>query len=120
MSGGNIKRQRREKRQISIRKKVHGTPERPRLAVFRSCKHIYAQVIDDLAGKTLAAASTLSKDYREGEGDKKADAARVGELIAMKCKAKGIVKVVFDRSGYRYHGRVKALAEAARKGGLDF
>jgi len=117
---GDIKRQRRERRKASIRKRIQGGSTRPRLTVFRSCKHIYAQVIDDTLGKTLVAASTTGKDYKEGPGDKKADAARGGEILAMKCKAKGIQRVVFDRSGYRYHGRVKALAEAARKGGLEF
>jgi len=117
---GTVKRERREKRKSSIRKKIHGTAKRPRLTVFRSCKHIYAQVVDDIAGRTLITASTAGKDYKDGEGDKKADATRAGELLAMKCKAKGITTVVFDRNGYRYHGRVKALAEAARKGGLEF
>ncbi len=117
---GNIKQQRRERRKASIRKKIYGSSSRPRLTVFRSCKHIYAQIIDDTIGKTLVAASTLGKDYKGGDGDKKADAMRIGEILAMKCKAKGIQQVVFDRSGYKYHGRVKALAEAARKGGLEF
>lgn len=115
--------ERRDKRKMSIRKKIEGTTERPRLSVFRSGKNIYAQVIDDIKGTTLVSASTISKDYKAPEGDKadkKADAAKVGELIAMKCKAKGITVVVFDRNGYLYHGRVKALAEAARKGGLEF
>ncbi len=112
--------ERHDKRKSSIRKKIEGSGARPRMTVFRSGKNIYAQVIDDVLGKTLVSASTLGKDYHDGEGDKKADAARVGELIAMKCKAKGITTVVFDRNGYLYHGRVKALAEAARKGGLEF
>ncbi len=112
--------ERRDKRKASIRKKIEGTTERPRLSVFRSGKNIYAQVIDDIKGTTLVSASTQSKDYTAPEGDKKADAAKVGELLAMKCKAKGITVVVFDRNGYLYHGRVKALAEAARKGGLEF
>lgn len=112
--------ERHDKRKASIRKKIEGSGARPRMTVFRSGKNIYAQVIDDVLGKTLVSASTVGKDYRDGEGDKKADAARVGELIAMKCKAKGITTVVFDRNGYLYHGRVKALAEAARKGGLEF
>ncbi|HOW51960.1 MAG TPA: 50S ribosomal protein L18 [bacterium] len=114
---------RHDKRKASIRKKIQGTTERPRLSVFRSGKNIYAQVIDDVLGTTLVAASTIGKDYKAPEGekaDKKADAAKVGELIAMKCKAKGITTVVFDRNGFLYHGRVKALAEAARKGGLEF
>ncbi len=112
----------RERRKLRIRKKVDGTPERPRLSVFRSAKHIYAQVIDDVTGKTLAHASTLSKDLKGAlEGDKKTGAAKkVGALIAKACKSKGIVKVVFDRNGYLYHGRVSALAEAAREAGLEF
>lgn len=112
----------RERRHIRVRMKVAGTPERPRLAVYRSLKHIYAQVIDDQAGRTLAAASDLEKDLRAARNGKKKTevAALVGEAIAKKAKAKGISAVVFDRGGYRYHGRVKALAEAARKGGLSF
>jgi len=116
----NKKKERREKRKKSIRKKIYGTPQRPRLTVFRSCKHIYAQVVDDTTGRTLVAASTIGKDYKEGEGDKKSDATKVGEIIAMKCKAKGITRVVFDRNGYKYHGRVRSLADAAREGGLEF
>lgn len=112
----------RERRHIRVRKKVAGTPERPRLAVYRSLKHIYAQVIDDQAGCTLAAASDLEQDLRAARNGKKKTevAALVGEAIAKKAKARGISAVVFDRGGYRYHGRVKALAEAARKGGLSF
>jgi large subunit ribosomal protein L18 len=115
--------ERREKRKASIRKKISGTAERPRLSVFRSSKNIYAQVIDDVTGVTLVSASTIAKDHKAPEGDaadKKSDAVKVGEALAMKCKAKGITTVVFDRNGYIYHGRVKALAEAARKGGLEF
>ena len=112
----------RERRKLRIRKKVAGTTERPRLSVFRSTKHIYAQVIDDVTGKTLAHASTLSKDLKGTlDDDKKMDAAKkVGALIAKVCKSKGIDKVVFDRNGYLYHGRVSALAEAAREAGLEF
>jgi large subunit ribosomal protein L18 len=112
----------RERRKLRIRKKVAGTTERPRLSVFRSTKHIYAQVIDDVTGKTLAHASTLSKDLKGTlDDDKKMDAAKkVGALIAKVCKSKGIEKVVFDRNGYLYHGRVSALAEAAREAGLEF
>lgn len=102
-----------------IRKKVRGTPERPRLAVFRSLKHIYAQVIDDTRGHTLAAASSLEKD-RQIPGGNVQGAREVGRLIAERALAKGIRRVVFDRGGYRYHGRVKALAEAAREAGLEF
>ena len=112
-------RLRRKKR---IRKKMAGTPERPRLSVFRSAKHIYAQVIDDSTGATLAAASTLHKDIKAPAADaKKSHAAKlVGEAIAKACSAKGIEKVVFDRNGFIYHGRVRALAEAAREAGLNF
>jgi large subunit ribosomal protein L18 len=109
-------------RKSRIRKKVEGTPDRPRLSVFRSAKHIYAQVIDDTVGTTLVTVSTLSKDLRTDAGDKaKTDAAKIiGTAIANACKSKGIAKVVFDRNGFLYHGRVKALAEAAREAGLDF
>jgi large subunit ribosomal protein L18 len=112
----------RERRKLRIRKKVTGTPERPRLSVFRSARHIYAQVIDDVGGATLAYASTLSKDLKGSlEEDKKVDAAKkVGALIAKICKSKKIDRVVFDRNGYLYHGRVQALAQAARDAGLDF
>jgi large subunit ribosomal protein L18 len=112
----------RLKRKKRIRKKLSGSPERPRLTVFRSDKHIYAQIIDDTVGTTLATASTLSPEYRQLDPLKgKVEAAkRVGELIARKAKDKGIAKVVFDRNGYIYHGRVQALADAARQAGLDF
>jgi large subunit ribosomal protein L18 len=112
----------RLKRKKRIRKKVNGNPERPRLSVFRSAKHMYAQVIDDTRGATLALVSTLSKDLREEvAGKKKTEAAKlVGQAIARVCQEKGIRKVVFDRNGYRYHGRVKALADGAREAGLDF
>ena len=112
----------RERRKLRIRNKVNGTPERPRLSVFRSAKHIYAQVVDDASGKTLACASTLSKDLRGMlEQDNKVEAAKkVGALIAKICKSKKIDRVVFDRNGYLYHGRVSALAQAAREAGLEF
>ncbi len=112
----------RERRKLRIRKKVNGTSERPRLSVFRSTKHIYAQVIDDSTGKTLAHASTLSKDLRGTlEEDNKVEAAKkVGALIAKICKSKRIDRVVFDRNGYLYHGRISALAQAAREAGLEF
>lgn len=112
----------RLKRKERIRKKISGTVDRPRLSVFRSAKHIYAQIIDDQAGHTLAAASTLSPEIRDKlKGLKKTDAAReVGKLLAEKAKAKGIVKVVFDRNGFMYHGRVKSLAEGCREHGLVF
>ena len=109
----------RERRQRRIRGKVTGTAERPRLAVFRSNRGIEAQLVDDLEGKTLAAASwlQLKKSFK---GSKSEQAAEVGKLLAERARAAGVVKVVFDRGGYLYHGRVKALAEAAREGGLKF
>ena len=103
-----------------IRHKVRGSGERPRLAVFRSLKHIYAQVIDDRAGNTLAAASSGEKTSKVASGGNVAGAKAIGKLIAERAKAKGITKVVFDRGGYLYHGRIKALADAAREGGLNF
>ncbi|NLW17345.1 MAG: 50S ribosomal protein L18 [Firmicutes bacterium] len=112
----------RKMRHARVRRKVHGTPERPRLNVFRSSKHIYAQIIDDVSGTTLLCASTLSPelaDIRSNGGNIEA-AKRVGELIAKKALEKGIREVVFDRGGYLYHGRVAALADAARAAGLEF
>ena len=118
MSNKQDNRLRRKKR---IRKKVSGTTERPRLSIFRTAKHIYAQVIDDSAGATLAAASTLSKDVRDDIGGNKTEAAKaVGAAIAKACSDRGIAKVVFDRNGFIYHGRIKALADAAREAGLNF
>ncbi len=119
------KNETRQKRHARVRKRVQGTPERPRLNIYRSSNNIYAQVIDDLAGRTLAAASSLDASLR---GDKPAkstggniDAAKsVGSLIAERAKSAGVTKVVFDRGGYLYHGRVQALADAARENGLDF
>ncbi len=112
----------RRRRHTRIRKVVVGTPERPRLAVFRSARHIYAQIIDDVAGRTLVAASTLSPEFKaRGVTGKKVDAAKVvGELVAEKALAARIQHVVFDRGGFKYHGRVKALAAAAREKGLRF
>jgi large subunit ribosomal protein L18 len=110
----------RQRRHLRIRKKVSGSPERPRLAVFRSLQHIYAQVIDDVAGKTLAAASTLDEGLKNEGGAKTERARKVGALIGERAKAAGVEKVVFDRGGNRYHGRVKALADAAREAGLQF
>ena len=112
----NAQRLKRHKR---VRAKLSGTPERPRLNVFRSEKNIYAQVIDDVAGNTLVSASSLEKGF-EGRGNNCEAAAKVGEAIAQRAKDKGIDTVVFDRGGYLYHGRVKALAEGARKAGLEF
>lgn len=113
------KKEAREKRHNSLRKRVAGTAERPRLAVFRSAKHIYAQVIDDEQKKTLVATSD-QKLEKGADDDKKARAKKVGADIAAKCKAAGIEKVVFDRAGYKYHGRVSALADGAREAGLKF
>jgi large subunit ribosomal protein L18 len=113
----------RKRRHVRVRAKVSGTQQRPRLNVFRSSAHIYAQVIDDLAGTTLVAASDLEKELVEklGEGATKTVRAKaVGELIAERAKAAGISAVVFDRGGFLYHGRVRAVAEGAREGGLDF
>lgn len=112
------RRQRRMRRKIGIRKSVAGTPDRPRLAIFRSLSHIYAQVIDDISGRTLVSASSLQAKLEKG-GDVKA-AEKVGELIAQKTLEAGIKQVAFDRGGFRFHGRVKALAEGARKAGLAF
>jgi len=103
-----------------IRRKVTGTPERPRLAVFRSVKHIYAQVIDDSKGRTVVAAASTEKAAPVGVGGNMAGAKAIGKLVAERAKDKGIKVVVFDRGGYHYHGRVKALAEAAREAGLEF
>ncbi len=112
----------RLKRKQRIRKKIDGSLERPRLCVFRSVRHIYAQIIDDSQGRTLAAASTLSKEIREKIGSlKKTEAAReVGKLLAQRAKEKGISRVVFDRNGFLYHGRVKSVAESCREAGLVF
>ena len=113
------KNAKRQKRHVRVRAKISGTPERPRLNVFRSNANIYAQIIDDVAGVTLVSASTLDKAVEAGES--KSDAARnVGKLLAERAKDKGIETVVFDRGGYIYHGRVQALAEGAREGGLEF
>ena len=110
----------RLRRQVRGRKKVSGTAERTRLVVTRSTKHITAQIVDDLVGKTLVSASTIEADLRAGEGDKTAKAKRVGELVAERAKAAGVDAVVFDRAGNKYHGRVAALAQGAREGGLTF
>ncbi len=112
----------RLRKHVRVRKKIHGTPERPRLDIFRSLNHIYAQVIDDTNGITLVAASTLDGALKGkiGYGGNKAAAAEVGKLVAQKAINKGIKQVVFDRGGYIYHGRVKELADAAREAGLEF
>jgi len=114
------RRQSRVRRHFRIRKKVSGSPSRPRLVVNRSSRHIHAQLVDDLAGHTLAAASTLEADVRALSGDKRARSAKVGELLAQRAKAAGVDAVVFDRGGHDYHGRIAALADAAREGGLTF
>jgi large subunit ribosomal protein L18 len=120
----SIRRVGRQRRRKSIRKKISGEPGRPRLSVFRSLKHTYAQVIDDVGGATLVSASTLSEEVRKelGNGDHtKTDASKaVGKVLARLALEKGIKQVRFDRGGYLYHGRVQALAEAAREGGLEF
>jgi large subunit ribosomal protein L18 len=109
----------RQRRHLRLRKKVVGTPARPRLVVTRSARHITAQVVDDSIGQTVASASTLEKDLRAGDGDKTAKAKKVGELIAERAKAQGVDAVVFDRGGNKYHGRVAAVADGAREGGLS-
>ena len=122
MAKTNPKVTARQKRIKRIRKKISGTGECPRLRVFRSAKHIYGQIIDDVAGHTLASASTLDSDLQGGdtEGGKNAQARKVGMLLADKAKQQGIEKVVLDRGGFLYHGRVKSLSDGAREGGLKF
>jgi len=110
----------RRKRHERIRLHLAGTEVRPRLAVFRSLNHIYAQVIDDASGRTLAAASTVEKELKGSKATKSEEAATVGKLVAERAKTAGVERVVFDRAGFRYHGRIKSLAEAAREAGLEF
>jgi len=110
----------RRKRHDRIRLRLEGTESRPRLAVFRSNIHIYAQVIDDASGRTLAAASSVEKELRGSSGTKTQGAAVVGRLVAERAKTAGVERVVFDRAGFRYHGRIKSLADAAREAGLEF
>ena len=110
----------RKRRHTRVRKKITGTAARPRLVVTRSARHLFVQVVDDYEGKTLASASTMEADLRSLEGDKSAKAKRVGELVAERAKSAGIDTVVFDRGGNKYHGRVAALADGAREGGLAF
>jgi large subunit ribosomal protein L18 len=110
----------RARRQVRGRKKVHGSAERPRLVVTRSSRHVFVQVVDDLERKTIASASTMESDVRALDGDKSARARKVGELVAARAKAAGVETVVFDRAGNKYHGRVAALADGAREGGLSF
>lgn len=111
---------RRTRRRTGIRKRVLGTPERPRLSVYRSLNHVYAQIIDDMAGKTLVSCSTRDKGVDLSATGNAAAATEVGKALAARAKEAGVEKVVFDRGGFRYHGRVKALADAAREGGLQF
>ncbi len=120
MDKNTSKALRRSRRRIGTRKRIMGTSERPRLSVYKSLNHIYAQVIDDLRGVTLFAASSSEKELGLKATGNAAAAAKVGELIAQRAKGKGVAKVVFDRSGFKFHGRVKALADAARTGGLEF
>jgi large subunit ribosomal protein L18 len=123
MSASKTSKQRRTsraRRHLRVRKKVSGTTVRPRMVVTRSARHIYVQVVDDTASHTLVAASTLDEGIRTATGDKKAKAAQVGKLVAERATTAGIDKVVFDRGGNRYHGRIAALADAAREAGLEF
>lgn len=120
MNKNQLKAHKRVRRRAQIRRSVVGSPERPRLCVYKSLNHIYAQVVDDLAGRTLVSASTREKDGAAAKTGNVSAAALVGARLAEKAKAAGVTKVVFDRAGFRYHGRVKALADAARKAGLDF
>src|ERR1700678_2466449 len=115
-----VRRKQRLRRHARLRKKIAGTAERPRLVVHRSSRHIHVQLVDDLTGTTVAAASSIEADVRGVDGDKKAHSVRVGQLIAERAKAAGIDTVVFDRGGYTYGGRIAALADAARENGLSF
>ncbi|BBY79970.1 50S ribosomal protein L18 [Mycolicibacterium pulveris] len=115
-----VRRTARKRRHARLRKKISGTAELPRLVVHRSSRHIHVQLVNDLNGTTLAAASSIEPDVRAVDGDKKAHSVRVGQLIAERAKAAGIEQVVFDRGGYTYGGRIAALADAAREGGLKF
>ena len=119
LGSGNKKAVARKRRHTRVRKKVHGTAVRPRLVVSRSTRHLFVQVVDDSKGHTLASASTLENDLRTFDGDKTAKARKVGELVAERAKAAGVSDVVFDRGGNRYAGRVAAIAEGAREGGLN-
>ncbi|HEX8948958.1 MAG TPA: 50S ribosomal protein L18 [Dissulfurispiraceae bacterium] len=118
----SLKEEARKRRHTRIRKKVFGTVEKPRLCVYKSLNHIYAQIIDDTKGRTIVAASTLDKDVAKESGHKGnvAMAKKIGQVLASRAAGSGIKKIVFDRGGYRYHGRIKALAEGAREGGLEF
>jgi len=116
---GKTKADARIRRQVRGRKKISGTTERPRLVVSRSTRHLFVQVVDDTVGKTVASASTMEADLRSFEGNKTAKAKRVGELVAERAKQAGVASVVFDRGGNKYHGRVAAIADGAREGGLS-
>jgi large subunit ribosomal protein L18 len=120
LGSGNKKAVARKRRHTRVRKKVTGTAARPRLVVSRSARHLFVQVVDDAAGTTLASASTMEADLRAFDGDKSAKAKKVGELVASRAKSAGVDTVVFDRGGNKYHGRVAALADGAREGGLAF
>lgn len=119
MKNAIVRKERRSRRKRGLRKRLLGVPSRPRLSIFRSQKHIYAQVIDDLAGRTLVSASTTEKDVCSSPATSNCEAAKaVGKAIAERAKAAGVTAVIFDRNGYRFHGRVRAIADAAREGGL--
>ena len=120
IGSGNPKRTARARRHLRVRKKISGSAQRPRLVVSRSSRHVFAQVIDDGAGRTLASASSMEADGRASQADKTAQARKVGELLASRAKQAGVETVVFDRGGNMFHGRVAALAEGAREGGLEF
>jgi large subunit ribosomal protein L18 len=114
------RREARRRRHLRVRRRVRGTPERPRIVVFRSNRHIYAQLVDDVAGRTLAAASSLERELRAADGTPRELARRVGEALGRRARERGIEAAVFDRGGYKYHGRVAAVAEGARAAGLRF
>ncbi|MDP4675614.1 MAG: 50S ribosomal protein L18 [Actinomycetes bacterium] len=120
IGSGNPRSTSRARRHVRVRKKISGTPVRPRLVVTRSSRHMFVQVVDDVAGRTLASASTMESDMRSAEGDKTTAARTVGQRVAERAKKAGIDTVVFDRGGNTYHGRVAALADGAREGGLEF
>lgn len=120
LGSGNKKAIARKRRHSRVRKKLTGTTERPRLVVTRSARHILVQIVDDTAGKTLAAASTMEKELKKASGDKSDKSREVGKLLASRAKAAGVSSVVFDRGGNKYHGRIAALADGAREGGLEF
>ena len=122
MAAADLKKTRRRRRKLRVRKRIFGTADRPRLTVFRSSKHIAVQVVDDVTGVTLCQAASMNKELRKqiSYGGNVAAAKAIGTVVAERAKEKGITKVAFDRNGYRYHGRIKALADAAREGGLGF